>query len=137
MDDVQKQMNEIVKKLDKIAYEYDLSINKKEILKRAGSPAVGNLKARAMAIKDTGKLANSVEFVLKRAKRAVYVGYNYKKAKHGHLIEYGWTARNGKYVPGFNIVKKTYEATKAQILKNLTVELERVTRSTLNKIKVA
>jgi hypothetical protein len=137
MDSVEKQMNDIVKKLDKMAYEYDLSINKKEILKRAGSPAVGNLKSRATAIKDTGKLASSVEFVLKRAKRAVYVGYNYKKAKHGHLIEFGWTKRNGQYQAGLGIVKKTYEATKAQILKNLIVELERVTRSTINKIKVA
>jgi hypothetical protein len=137
MDDVQKQMNDIVKKLDKMSYEYDLSINKKEILKRAGSPAVGNLKGRATAIKDTGKLASSVEFILKRAKRAVYIGYNYKKAKHGHLIEFGWTKRNGEYQAGLGIVKKTYEATKADILKKLQVELEKITRSTINKIKVA
>jgi hypothetical protein len=137
MDDVQKQINDIIKKLDKMAYQYDLEINRKEILKRAGYPAVGNLKGRAMAIKDTGELASSVEFVLKKSKRSVYVGYNYEYAKHGHLIELGWTARNGEYVPGFNLVKKTYEATKSQILKNLIVELERVTRSTLNKIKVA
>jgi hypothetical protein len=137
MDSVEKQMNDIVKKLDKMAYEYDLSINKKEILKRAANPAVGNLKARATSIKKTGRLASSVKFVIPKAKRAVYVGYDYKMAQHGVLIEYGWTKRNGQYKSGYGLVKKTYEATKAQILKNLIVELERVTRSTLNKIKVA
>jgi HK97 gp10 family phage protein len=135
---LQKEINEIIEKIKKIGYEYDIAINEKAIFRSAGKPALENLKARATERKRTGNLAGSVRFVLKRAKRTVYIGYDYKdKGQHGHLIEFGWTKRNGEYQPGFSLVKKTYEATKAQVLKNLTNELEKVTKKTINKIKVA
>ena len=135
---LQKEIDEIIAKINKIGYEYDIAINEKAIFRRAGKPAVQNLKARATERKRTGNLAGSVTFVMRRAKRTVYIGYDYKnKGQHGHLLEFGWTKRNGEYQPGFNLVKKTYEATKQQVFTNLTNELEKVTKKTLTKIKVA
>jgi hypothetical protein len=92
-----------------------------------------DLKARAAEIQDTGNLKKSVAWVLNKIKSAVYVGYNYKnKGRHGHLIEFGWTDRGGGYVPGYGLVKKTFEATKEQVLKNLIEESKKIVTKAAN-----
>ncbi len=137
-NELQKEIDSIVTKINYLAYSYDIAINEKAILRRAGKEAKNELKARAAAMRDSGNLTRSVDFVIKRAKRVVYIGYDYKNGgQHGHLIELGWTKRNGEYKEGYHLVKKTYESKKQLILKNLIAELEKVTGKTLTKIKVA
>jgi hypothetical protein len=138
-NELQKEIDSIITKINYLSYSYDIAINEKAIFRRAGKEAKNELKARAAAIRDTGNLTNSVDFVLKRAKRVVYLGYDYKnkKGQHGHLIELGWVKRNGEYKEGYHLVKKTYESKKQIILSNLISELQKVTGKTLNKIKLA
>ena len=133
MSTVQQQMNQAIDNLYKMAKTVNAQVKRKEVLKRAGNVAKTDLKARAAEIQDTGNLKNSVDWVLNKVKAAVYVGYNYrKKGQHGHLIEYGWTDRGGGYVPGYGIVKKTYEGTKEQVLKNLIEESKKIVSKAAN-----
>ncbi len=133
MSTVQQQMNQAIDNLYKMAKTVNAQVKRKEVLKRAGNVAKTDLKARAAEIQDTGNLKNSVDWVLNKVKAAVYVGYNYrKKGQHGHLIEYGWTDRGGGYVPGYGLVKKTYEGTKEQVLKNLIEESKKIVSKAAN-----
>jgi hypothetical protein len=126
-------MNQAIDNLYKMAKTVNAQVKRKEVLKRAGNVAKTDLKARAAEIQDTGNLKNSVDWVLNKVKSAVYVGYNYrKKGQHGHLIEYGWTDRGGGYVPGYGLVKKTYEGTKEQVLKNLIEESKKIVSKAAN-----
>ncbi len=134
MSTVQQQMNQAIDNLYKMAKTVNAQVKRKEVLKRAGNVAKTDLKARTAEIQDTGNLKNSVDWVLNKVKAAVYVGYNYrKKGQHGHLIEYGWTDRGGGYVPGYGLVKKTYEGTKEQVLKNLIEESKRIVSKAANE----
>ncbi len=133
MSTVQQQMNQAIDNLYKMAKTVNAQVKRKEVLRRAGNVAKTDLKARASEIQDTGNLKNSVDWVLNKVKAAVYVGYNYrKKGQHGHLIEYGWTDRGGGYVPGYGLVKKTFEATKEQVLKNLIEESKKIVSKAAN-----
>ena len=133
MSTVQQQMNQAIDNLYKMAKTVNAQVKRKEVLRRAGNVAKTDLKARAAEIQDTGNLKNSVDWVLNKVKSAVYVGYNYrKKGQHGHLIEYGWTDRGGGYVPGYGLVKKTYEGTKEQVLKNLIEESKKIVSKAAN-----
>jgi hypothetical protein len=126
-------MNQAIDNLYKMAKTVNAQVKRKEVLRRAGNVAKTDLKARAAEIQDTGNLKNSVDWVLNKVKAAVYVGYNYrKKGQHGHLIEYGWTDRGGGYVPGYGLVKKTYEGTKEQVLKNLIEESKKIVSKAAN-----
>jgi hypothetical protein len=126
-------MNQAIDNLYKMAKMVNAQVKRKEVLKRAGNVAKTDLKARAAEIQDTGNLKNSVDWVLNKVKSAVYVGYNYrKKGQHGHLIEYGWTDRGGGYVPGYGLVKKTFESTKEQVLKNLIEESKKIVSKAAN-----
>jgi hypothetical protein len=126
-------MNQAIDNLYKMAKTVNAQVKRKEVLRRAGNVAKTDLKARASEIQDTGNLKNSVDWVLNKVKSAVYVGYNYrKKGQHGHLIEYGWTDRGGGYVPGYGLVKKTYEGTKEQVLKNLIEESKKIVSKAAN-----
>jgi hypothetical protein len=133
----QQQINEAIDNLYKMAKKVNTDIKRKEVLKRAGNVARVDLRSRAAAIEDTGNLKRSVGWVLNKVKSAVYVGYNYKnKGKHGHLIEYGWTDRGGGYVPGYGLVKKTYESTKESVLKNLIDESKKIVDKAANSVRV-
>jgi hypothetical protein len=133
----QQQINEAIDNLYKMAKKVNTDIKRKEVLKRAGNVARVDLRSRAAAIEDTGNLKRSVGWVLNKVKSAVYVGYNYKnKGKHGHLIEYGWTDRGGGYVPGYGLVKKTYESTKESVLKNLIDESKKIADKAANSVRV-
>jgi hypothetical protein len=133
MSTVQQQMNQAIDNLYKMAKTVNAQVNRKDILRRAGNVAKQELKSRAAEIQDTGNLKKSVAWVLNKIKSAVYVGYNYKnKGRHGHLIEYGWTDRGGGYVPGYGLVKKTFEATKEQVLKNLIEESKKIVSKAAN-----
>jgi len=137
VDTIQRDINEAIDNLYKMAKKVDANIKRKEVLKRAGNVARVELKSRASAIEDTGNLKRSVAWVLNKIKSAVYVGYNYKnKGRHGHLIEYGWTNRGGGYVPGYGLVKKTFESTKEQVLKNLIEESKKIADKAANSVKV-
>jgi hypothetical protein len=131
--EVQKAFDQAIRNIYQMADQIGININRKDILRRAGNVAKQELKARASEIQDTGNLKKSVAWVLNKIKSAVYVGYNYKnKGRHGHLIEYGWTDRGGGYVPGYGLVKKTFEATKEQVLKNLIEESKKIVSKAAN-----
>jgi hypothetical protein len=134
---VQKEFDQAIRNIYQMAEQVGININRKEILRRAGNVAKQELKARAAEVQDTGNLKKSVAWVLNKIKSAVYVGYNYKnKGRHGHLIEFGWTDRGGGYVPGYGLVKKTFESTKEQVLKNLIEESKKIASKAANDNKV-
>ena len=130
-------MDQAIDNLYKMAKKVKADVKRKEVLKRAGNVARVDLRSRASDIEDTGNLKRSVGWVLNKVKSAVYVGYNYRnKGQHGHLIEFGWTDRGGGYVPGYGLVKKTFESTKEQVLKNLIEESKKIATKAANDNKV-
>ena len=121
-----QEIEQAVKALYTMLDKYNTAINAKTLLKKAGRPALDGIRQAAGDIKDTGALMRSAEWINTKSKRSVMAGFNYRKGgSHAHLVEYGFLTKNGKRVEGNPIVKKTFEATKDQILKNLIDELSR------------
>lgn len=78
-------------------------------LKVVASPLVSSLRANAPI--DTGNLSKSFQVYVSKKRTAVVVGPKYGKngGNHAHLIEYGWTKRNGEIQPGNPFIRKTYD----------------------------
>lgn len=137
MDDINKQVNEAIKNLRKIAYDHGVEIREKTYLRRAGKVAKDKLSSAAPVV--TGNLRDAAAFLnFKKDKEAVYVGHRYFSrtdsegqrknaiAPHSHLVEFGFIDRAGNRVEGNPIVKQTYELTRLQVLKNLEKEVEKL-----------
>ena len=122
---IAKGVANLYKMLDK----YNVAIDKKTILMRAGDVALKELRRAATQIKDTGNLRKSVKYIRTRSASSVLLGYDYRRGgRHGHLIEYGWfkkTKEGPKYIPGYALVKKTFQKTKKQVAKNIESELKK------------
>jgi len=117
--------------------KYNTAISKKTLLKRAGRMALSELKQQAGAIKRTGNLQKSAQWINTRSKSSVLAGFNYRRGgSHAHLIEFGWVTKNGNRVEGRPIVKITYEKTKDQILQNLVNEMQRTQAKIEREIKI-
>lgn len=118
-----------VANLYKMLDKYNVAIDKKTILMRAGDVALKELRRAANEIRDTGNLRKSVKWIRTRSASSVLLGYDYRRGgRHGHLIEYGWfkkTKEGPKYIPGYALVKKTFQKTKKQVARNLEVELKK------------
>ena len=128
-----QEIADAVKALNKMLDKYNTAISAKTLLKKAGRPALTGIRKAAEEIKDTGALMRSAEWINTKSKRSVLAGFNYRKGgSHAHLIEYGWVAKNGNRVEGNPIVKKTFEATKDQILQNL-IDVMRQTQATIER----
>ncbi len=133
--DIDQQMNKIVGDFYKILDKYNTSISKKTILERAGKVVIAGLKQKSEAIEDTGNLRQSVGWIRIKSKVSVMAGFNYwKGGRHAHLVEYGFIAKNGEYVPGYNLVKNTYEETKEKVISNLIEEFKKETDKLLREI---
>lgn len=128
------EVKEITDKLNKIAYDYGVEINKKTILKRAGKITLLRLKNNSPIL--TGNLRDSMAFLsFRKDKTGVYVGPRYHTttnsegearnaiAPHAHLVEYGFISKAGNRIEGKPFIKQTYEQTKNQVLKNLEDEI--------------
>ena len=127
--DIAKAVNELNKMLD----YYNTAISKKTLLKKAGNIALKGLKQKATDIEDTGNLKNSAKWINTKSNRSVMAGFDYwNGGRHAHLVEYGFVTKNGDYVPGYNLVKKVYEATKDKILQNL-IDVMRQTQATIER----
>ena len=129
-----------VANLYKMLDKYNVAIDKKAILMRAGDVALKELRRAALEIKDTGNLRKSVKWIRTRSWNSVLLGYDYRRGgRHGHLIEYGWfqKTKNGpKYVPGYALVKKTFTKTKNQIAKNIEAELKSTQQQIEREIRI-
>ena len=130
---IPEEIRDAVKNLEKMLQKYNTAISQKTILKKAGRPALAGIRNAAAEIKDTGALMRSAEWINTKSKRSVMAGFNYRKGgSHAHLVEFGFITKNGKRVKGNPIVKKTFEATKDQILQNLIEEM-RKTQGTIER----
>lgn len=131
------EIKEITERLNKIAYDYGVEINKKTILKRAGKVTLLKLKENAKV--DTGALRDSMAFLsFRKDKTGVYVGPRYHTttnsegearnaiAPHAHLVEFGFISKAGNRIKGKPFIKQTYEQTKNQVLKNLENEIVKI-----------
>lgn len=122
---INREINEAVDQLYKMLDKYNTAINNKALLKKAGNVALKSLRQKAGDIQDTGALKRSTTWINTKSKRSVLAGFDYwNGGRHAHLVEYGFVTKNGNYVPGYNLVKNTFEETKEQILKNLVEELK-------------
>lgn len=122
---INREINEAVDQLYKMLDKYNTAINNKALLKKAGNVALKSLRQKAGDIQDTGALKRSTTWINTKSKRSVLAGFDYwNGGLHAHLVEYGFVTKNGNYVPGYNLVKNTFEETKEQILKNLVEELK-------------
>lgn len=134
---INDEVNEAVKNLYDMLDKYNTAISKKTLLKRAGGVALSELKQQAGAIKRTGNLQKSAQWINTRSKSSVLAGFNYRRGgSHAHLIEFGWMTKNGKRIEGNPIVKKTYEKTKDQIVANLINEMQKTQAKIEREIRI-
>ena len=134
---INDQINQVVDNLFTMLDRYNTSINKKTILKRAGKPAIDQLKQEARSIKRTGALLRSIQWINTRSRNSVFAGFNYRRGgSHAHLIEFGWITKNGNRVEGNPIVRRTYDRVKEEIFSNLVNELERTQAQIEREIRI-
>jgi hypothetical protein len=134
---INAEINQAVKNLYDMLDKYNTAISKKTLLKRAGRVALSELKQQAGAIKRTGNLQKSAQWINTRSKSSVLAGFNYRRGgSHAHLIEFGWVTKNGNRVKGRPIVKITYEKTKDQILQNLINEMQKTQAKIEREIRI-
>lgn len=134
---INDEVNQAVKNLYDMLDKYNTAISKKTLLKRAGRVALSELKQQAGAIKRTGNLQKSAQWINTRSKSSVLAGFNYRRGgSHAHLIEFGWVTKNGNRVKGRPIVKITYEKTKDQIVANLINEMQKTQAKIEREIRI-
>lgn len=134
---INDEVNQAVKNLYDMLDKYNTAISKKTLLKRAGRVALSELKQQAGAIKRTGNLQKSAQWINTRSKSSVLAGFNYRRGgSHAHLIEFGWMTKNGNRVEGRPIVKITYEKTKDQIVANLINEMQKTQAKIEREIRI-
>jgi HK97 gp10 family phage protein len=137
MSDINTDINRVVLKLRSMEKQYLTAINEKTILRRAGKVVKETMKQEVPT--DTGNLKESLDFLNFRSdKTGVHVGARYNSSvnqdgernkpigRHAHLVEFGFIDRSGKRVDGNPFVKRTYEKTKLQVIKNLEKETEKL-----------
>jgi hypothetical protein len=130
-----------VANLYKMLDKYNVAIDKKTILMRAGDVALKELRRAANEIRDTGNLRKSVKWIRTRSASSVLLGYDYRRGgRHAHLIEYGWfkkrKKKGPKYIPGYALVKKTFQKTKKQVAKNIERELKATQKQIEKDIRI-
>lgn len=127
-DEIDDQISDIIKSYYAFLDQYNLEVRKKDILERAGKIVIKTLKQKAEAIRVTGNLKKSAGWIKTKSKTSVLAGFNYwKNGRHAHLVEFGFIAKNGQYVPGYNLVRNTYEETKGPVLQQLIAEFKKKT----------
>lgn len=137
MNNIQKEFNEIIRKIRQMENHYGVAINEKTIFRRAGKIVKDTMRQETPV--DTGGLKESIDFLnFRKDKRALYVGARYNSSinqdgernkpigRHAHLVEFGFIDRSGKRVEGNPFVKRTHDKTKDVVLKNLEKELIRI-----------
>lgn len=139
-DQIAAQMQRVLNDLYKTEAFIGRAIRKKSLLKRAGRVVLTTLKEKAP--ERSGKLKESMDFItFRKSKNAVFVGPRYfakngkPGAPHAHLVEFGFTARNGTFVQGNPFIKQTYEQTKLLVLKNLEDEIQFIIDKFLSGVK--
>jgi hypothetical protein len=83
----------------------------------------------------TGRLKQSYGYVKRKRSNGLTIGAKYGKggANHAHLIELGFTLRNGVKVPGKLIEQKAYEANKTSALESMAKNLGNIIEDKWNK----
>lgn len=121
-------VNDILKAFSKIAAMDGATIQ------RAIKPSADKILSEIVAqlpVK-TGALRDSYQFVKRRKSNGITIGAKYGKGggNHSHLVEDGYTLRNGKKVPGHHIERKVFDQNKKVALdemeKNLGQEVEKI-----------
>lgn len=84
---------------------------------------------------NTGQLRQSYGYVKRKYSNGLTIGAKYGKggANHAHLIELGFTTRNGKKVQGKLIEQKAYEANREAALNSMAKNLGDVIADKWNK----
>ena len=131
--DIDAQINILTKDIRKFASDYDLKITQKALLKRAGKVVLKKMKELApkgdmpdqrRQDPKPGNLKKKIQWLPLTRSKDVFVGP--RGVKYAHLIEYGFVHyKSKKLINAQPFVFRAYEATKAEVLKNLQDEAKR------------
>ena len=123
-DDIDRQIDSIVKQLDRIHNGMYINIARNRTLKRNAGRSTEAAMYLLAPRGETGNLRRSIEFLPFRKSSDAFIGPNYRKGgSHAHLVNNGFIHHVTKKLVrgrGYQFIQKAYDKTKETVLRQLT-----------------
>lgn len=126
----QSDITRVINNLEAIGDYLDGEINAQHVFKKAAALVISEMKSNAPV--DEGALQKSIQIIKTKGfnRKRVVIGpkfpmpRSYRPTNHPYLVEFGYVAPNGKYIPGTPFVKRTFDTTKNLILSTMLREIK-------------
>jgi len=122
-DDIDRQMNNIIKQLDRLNNGMYINVARNRTLKRNAGRSTEAAMYLLAPRGDTGNLRRSIQFLPFRKSYDAFVGPKYRLAPHASLVNDGFVPRGKSEVfrgDGYQFIQRAYQRTKDTVLKQLT-----------------
>ncbi len=126
----------VVRALNLIQNQMYINVHENRDLKaKAGKPLLSELK-RTSPVGETGNLKDSLKVLKKIRSRDAFIGADYKKGPHFHLVEYGFRHYKDKKRKegweGIGFFRRAYDQTneivKSELIRLVKIEFDKIGR---------